>query len=229
MSTSAAATSEPGPCPCRLTYEALDRRNLLTPVTALCTAIGRDGNPCNRPWADHPRECATAGGASTAVDVTAEQIPSTSYTTPIWVDAVEHSPGGFGTVTSDETLGSVAKARRYASKIELLRVDHHRKINEKYFCSVEREGDIEVFRIYFTRRSTHSTYPIFQCPLHQVFLRDCYVHFRLCNHDMQVFAQFLFDNGNRLPPTGLPLSPPEGQLRNHHDPELETFRNAHYH
>ena len=54
MSTSAAATTEPGQCPCGLTREEV--RNFLAPVTALCTALGADGNPCNRRWADHPRE-----------------------------------------------------------------------------------------------------------------------------------------------------------------------------
>lgn len=56
MSFSAATAPEPCPCLCGLTFEALDRRNLLRQGTALCTAVGVNGQACNRPWAAHPRE-----------------------------------------------------------------------------------------------------------------------------------------------------------------------------
>lgn len=42
------------PCPCGLTREEV--KNFLAPSTALCTALGADGNPCNKRWSDHPRE-----------------------------------------------------------------------------------------------------------------------------------------------------------------------------
>jgi hypothetical protein len=144
--------------------------------------------------------------------------------TPVWIEALQHNPGGFAAVASGETKGSVWKARKYAERIEDLRASYHRKRNERFYCVVEMEGAIKLFRIYFVSRSTHSIFPIFQCPFHQVFLRDCYVHFRLCDHDMAAFSQFLSDNGGVLPPTGLPWSP-VGHLRNHLDPELQTFRN----
>lgn len=57
MITSAVATTEPGQCPCGLTFEALDRHGdrALGPGM-ICLALGADGNPCNRRWADHPHE-----------------------------------------------------------------------------------------------------------------------------------------------------------------------------
>lgn len=75
------------------------------------------------------------------VDSTAQEISSPFYLTPTWVEAVQHNPGGFATVPSEETKGSVGKARRYAAKIEEFRASFHRKRNEKYYCVVERDGE----------------------------------------------------------------------------------------
>jgi hypothetical protein len=43
---------------------------------------------------------------------------------------------------------------------------------------------------------------------------------------MERFGQFLVDNHNILPPTGLPLSPENEGLRNPFSDELRTFRVA---
>lgn len=55
MSTS---TTEPTPCRCGLTYEALDNKHADRPLGPgmMCFATGADGNPCDRRWADHPQE-----------------------------------------------------------------------------------------------------------------------------------------------------------------------------
>lgn len=156
--------------------------------------------------------------------IAAELIES-SYLTPVWADA--HNASTYGGIASNVTVGSVTKALLYANKIEQLRLAYHRKKNEKYFTAVTEKEGIEVFCIYLTSRTTLTTFPIFECPLHQAILRDCYVQFRLCEHNLDAFGKFLAENNNSLPPTGLPLSPPNGTLRNYMSDELRTFRNAH--
>lgn len=133
-------------------------------------------------------------------------------------------------MSEEESKGSVLKARRYAARIEELRLTHHRKVNEHYYTSIEGEGEDEskVFRVYAISRSSRTIYPIFECPLHQAILRDFYVSFRLCGHNLKTLAEYFQENDNRLPPTGLPLSPETQLFRDYTAVELAHFRHFYF-
>lgn len=145
----------------------------------------------------------------------------------MWVEAVADQPCTYGGTISADSRGSVEKARRYAKKIEELRMAYHNKVNSHFYTIIEGDRGNEEFRIQAISRQTHTIYTIFECPLHQAILRDLYISFRLCGHNIRSLVNYLEENNNQLPPTGLDISPGSA-FRHYESADLQVFRQTHF-
>ena len=118
------------------------------------------------------------------------------------------------TSVADAAVSLVGFARQYSRP-----ASKQRRYMQKFLKKVEADADNSSYSVVFHKncgiKIICSGSEVYRCPFSHECARDAYLALVTADFKMIGFMNYVRENRGTIPPTGLPLSPQDSELREH--------------